>query len=268
MRARGAWLSAMARPSRESGGRATAAASRSRSAALPRRAPAPANAPRSHRGTGRPRREWPCARRGRSVSGRWTQVSSMPSGPSTRSRTSLVGGARAAGQGGAEEGRAQVGVARPAARGARAKPRERGLEAVGRDPGVGVPALSQQRPPQQVAGDAGEPGGVRGEVGERDLARAAPGDRGGGGQVRAERVVQADQPLLGHVGERQGRDDLRDGPQLDDGVGGDGAGGDRALVAPHRRDDQPRPAPAAHPARQGGLGEAAERRRLRRRRRG
>lgn len=72
-----------------------------------------------------------------------------------------------------------------------------------------------------VGGEPGQPGAVAGQLGERHVAGGA-GDRGPGG---AERVVGADDPGGGLVGEEHAGERLGDRADLERGAGLDGLAG-------------------------------------------
>lgn len=82
-------------------------------------------------------------------------------------------------------------------------------------------------------------GGVGGKIGERDLARAVLRQFGFRRQVFGDGIVQRDVAMCGHVGEREGGEDLRQRADVVDGVAvdfvgavfGGGAVGDDAMAA-------------------------------------
>jgi hypothetical protein len=95
---------------------------------------------------------------------------------------------------------------------------------------------------------------VAGQVGQGDRPTPGGRQRGRGRQVLGQRVVQADDALLGQVGQEQPGEHLGDGADLEEGAGPGGVGadgpdvtvaGDRfpaaGLVPDHQADAPPGP---------------------------
>jgi hypothetical protein len=96
---------------------------------------------------------------------------------------------------------------------------------------------------------------MAGEVGEGDLPSSGGRHGGRRRQVPGQRVVQADDPSLGEVGQQQPGEDLGDGADLEDRaavgpVAGAGAAApvpaDPLLATGHVPDHEPDPPPGPH----------------------
>jgi hypothetical protein len=103
--------------------------------------------------------------------------------------------------------------------------------------GVGVLAPRADRGTPHPSGQPRQTGGMRSQVAQRGRS-LAHGEGHARGQVVGDRVVEADRPRAGHVGQERGGEDLRDRADLED----------RVLARPAACDD----ARAALPQRAGG----------------